>query len=207
MTLPATNPFSTRYTRPGCILPLDAEGMPIDVCGLVDRFVRGSGSAAIVGPHGSGKSTLLVRLAAAMHARGIPVVRLRLHSWRDGWRMIPALWLAGMRGIVCIDGWECLRPSVRGVVLLVAGAARRRLVVTRHAHGWMTVLARCRPSQAVMSGIVGRLPGAGDWYGSLIHPADVEAAFDRHHGDIREALYELYDVFESRSRQLLPHRS
>jgi hypothetical protein len=207
MTMRVTNPFSTRHTRPGSIVPLDDGGKPIDIRDLVDRLHHVGGAAAIVGPHGSGKSTLLSRLADTLEEHGTRVVRLRLRSWRDAWRVVPAILGAGRRGAVCIDSWECLAMPARGFAWLVACLAGRWLVVTTHAGGWLPVLARCRTTPELLDSIVSRLPGRNDWYGTLIHAGDVTAAFDRRRGDIREALYDLYDVYEARSRGLWLNRS
>jgi len=53
-----TNPFATRHTRPGGVPPLDDDGRPRDLEGLLARL-GSMPAAAIVGPHGTGKSTLL----------------------------------------------------------------------------------------------------------------------------------------------------
>ena len=205
--IPATNPFSTRHTRPGCIVPLDGHGLPIDVDGLLDRLRRVGGTAAIVGPHGSGKSTLLVKVADALEASGVRVMRVRLRTWRDVAGVVDAIKRTGRRGAVCVDSWECLSVVIRGLVRLAALARGCGLVVTTHHDGGMPVLARCHTSRALLESIVGRLPGRAHWYGTVIQSQDIEAAFGRRRGDIREALYDLYDVFELRSRQVVPQRS
>jgi len=53
-----SNPFATRFTRPGQLPPFDAAGKRIDLdalLALAGRIRR----AVIIGPHGSGESTLL----------------------------------------------------------------------------------------------------------------------------------------------------
>ena len=179
----------------------------MNIGSLVERLRRAGGSAAIEGRHGSGKSTLLWRLADAIEAGGSQVVRLRLRSWRDAGRVVSAMRLAGRLGTVCIDSWECLPGGLRAPLAFVARMTKRRLVVTAHGGCGLPVLVRCRTSRSLLEAIVGRLPGAEDWYGTVIHAADIAAAFGRRRGDIREALYELYDVFEARSRGLARQRS
>lgn len=204
---PPTNPFSTRHTRPGSIVPLDGTGAPLDLPLLIGRLRRAGGVGAIVGPHGSGKSTLLLRVADEIEAGGTSVARLRMRSWRDGWRTIAAFRIVGRNGIVCIDGWECLAGPVRRLVRLLAWATGRGLVVTMHRRDSMPELATCLTSPGLLASIVDRLPGRSDWYGTLIGAEDVRTAFDRRRGDIREALYDLYDVFERRARGMVPRRS
>lgn len=204
---PTTNPFSTRHTRPGSIVPLDGRGSPLDIPLLVGRLRRAGGVGAIVGPHGSGKSTLLLRLADEIEAGGTRVERVRMRGWWNVSRTVVAFRNAGRSGIVCIDGWERLASPVRRLVRLLAWATGRGLVVTMHRRDSMPELATCRTSPGLLAAIVDRLPGRSDWYGTLIGAQDVRAAFDRRRGDIREALYDLYDVFERRARGSVPRRS
>ena len=60
----------------------------------------------------------------------------------------------------------------------------------------MRPLVRCVTTPALLGRLVDDLPG----HGGLIATEDVEQAFRRHGGDIREALYDLYDRFERRTR-------
>jgi GTPase SAR1 family protein len=59
---PASNPFSTRFIRPGATTYRFPEG--ISAASLAEKFfAQHQGRAAIVGPHGSGKTSLLYALA------------------------------------------------------------------------------------------------------------------------------------------------
>ena len=202
-----TNPFSTRHVRPGSIVPLDGLGRPVDLPLLVARFRSAGGVGAIVGPHGSGKSTLLLRLAAEIEAGGMRVTRVRVRGPGDVGRMVVAIHAAGRSGVVCIDGWERLPAPLRSLVRTLAWMADRGLVVTMHARDSMPELVTCGTTPGLLAAIVDRLPGSADWYGDLIRAEDVRTAFDRRRGDIREALFDLYDVFERRARGDVPRRS
>lgn len=58
----ASNPFSTRFIRPGAVTYHFPEG--ISAVGLTQQFLQQHlGRAAIVGPHGSGKTSLLYALS------------------------------------------------------------------------------------------------------------------------------------------------
>jgi hypothetical protein len=197
VAVPVTNPFATRFTRPGRIEPLDAMGSPVDVDALLDRLRKLCGTAAIVGPHGSGKSTLLTHLAAAIERRGERVRLARLHSWWD----LPTAWTA-IRGAaagdtVCIDSWECLGVTARSVLRLAARVSGCGLLVTSHRGTGMPELIRCGTSASLLRSIVRSLPGHACWHGQLIHETDIDAAFALHGGNLRESLYELYDRFEA----------
>lgn len=198
----ASNPFATRFTRPGCIEPLDVMGRPVDLEMLLERVRSLGGTAAIVGPHGSGKSTLLVRLAETLARHGQRAQRVRLHSWRD----TPVAWSAIRQAVtgstVCIDSWECVSRPVRGLLRLAASVSGCGLLVTSHRAGEMPVLMRCSTNLVLLRSIVRSLPGHELWQGTLIRSADIEEVFARHGGNLRESLYELYDRFEDRARHI-----
>lgn len=204
MVRPASNPFSTRFIRPGRIASLDVCGRPVDVGMLVDRLDRLGGTAAIVGPHGSGKSTLLTHLAEEIARRGGHTTLLRIQSSRDA----QAIWAALRRGrpgtTVCLDSWECLCLAGRLLVRLLAGLWGRRLLVTAHRIDGLPVLTRCATSPAILHAVVRALPEQGLWHGSLIGPNDIEEAFAKHGGNLRESLLDLYDRFELRLREARP---
>ena len=62
-----SNPFSTRFIRPGAIEYLFAPGQTAD--SLIDRLRHNQWRGQIIGPHGSGKSTLAVRAAGFAYER------------------------------------------------------------------------------------------------------------------------------------------
>jgi energy-coupling factor transporter ATP-binding protein EcfA2 len=196
---PVGNPFCTRHVRPGRLPFLDTDGRPIELARLVSKVAAGGASAALVGPHGSGKTTLLGHLADALEARGERVVRTRVGRAGDAVMLLVAV--VGARGgdIICIDSWERLGAAWAFVVRRWASAKGVRLLVTAHRTGPLSTLWECTATPAVLGAIVARLPcgGAGSW---PIHEADVDEAFRAAAGDIREALFLLYDTFEVRTR-------
>ncbi|MFM9058738.1 MAG: hypothetical protein ACKOSQ_06420 [Planctomycetaceae bacterium] len=189
------NPFATRHTRPGRLVPRDAGGAPLDLAALLAR-ASDLRAAAIEGPHGAGKTNLLVTLAGLFAQAGRHAGTLRPRSWRDGPAALRAVHRAAPGATLCIDSWEALgRPWA----VIVRWAARRRrvgLLVTSHAATGLPVLVRCETSASLLSRLVAELPE----HLGLIGPADVERAFGARRGDIREALYDLYDRFERRVR-------
>jgi energy-coupling factor transporter ATP-binding protein EcfA2 len=200
MMRPASNPFSTRFTRPGCIVSLDISGSPVDVGMLRDRLGSLGGVAAIVGPHGSGKSTLLTQLADEIHRRGGHAPRIRLRSWRDATVVWGAMRRASPGTTVCVDSWECLGLPARVLLRLLAGVSGCGLLVTSHHAAGLPVLRRCATSSALLHAIVGRLPDQDRWLGTLIESDDIREAFMTHRGNLRESLCDLYDRFEARAR-------
>ena len=197
MPMMVSNPFSTRYTRPGSIAPLDAAGRLVDLEAMLDRLRGLGGTAAIVGPHGSGKSTLLTHLAAALERHGRKAPRIRLHSWTDATMVWMAIRQTGPGDTICIDSWECTGWLVGSLLRMVAHATGRCLLVTSHRAAGFPELARCTTSPVLLRSIVERLPNHAVWCGRLISVADIREAFANHGGNLRESLYELYDRFEA----------
>lgn len=196
MQAAVTNPFATRFTRPGRIEPLDSMGHPVDTDALLARLRSLGGAAAIVGPHGSGKSTLLLHLASAIEACGERAPRIRLRSVHD----VPAAWgairQAANGGTACVDSWECLGLPTRYGLQVAAHMLGSGLLVTSHRTTGLPVLVQHVANSAVLRAIVRGLPDHASWHGKLITTADIEEAFVKHGGNLRESLYELYDRFE-----------
>lgn len=188
------NPFATRYTRPGAIPPLDRHGIPLDVATLASRFDAVT-AAAIEGPHGHGKSTLLFAIAATLHAAGRPVRIVRIRDWHDACTAGIAIATAPRTTTVFVDGWERL-GLLAGPLRLVARLLGRRLLVTSHRPAGLPVLWKCETSPALLRAIVARVPD----HGGAVNEMDIDAALQRHGGNIREALSDLYDTIEHRSR-------
>jgi len=191
-----TNPFATRFTRPGMLPPLGLHGDPIDAARLLAQLPRGR-VVAIVGPHGHGKSTLLTALTKAAAAAEPTVTAVRVRSPLDSWRPMVAVLASRPGGFVACDGWERAVPGTAALVRLVAAVRGLRVVVTAHGQAGLRVVARCETSPGLLAEVVARLPD----HGGLITGGDIDEACRRHAGNLREALYDLYDRFERRARR------
>ena len=186
------NPFATRYTRPGSLPPLDQRGCPLDLAALIARL-DGLEAAALEAPHGHGKSTLLLALAAALAAVGRPVRIVRVRNWRDAWAACRAVVGAPRRTAVFVDGWDLL-GVVAAPLRMAAQGMRRTLLVTSHRPTGLPVLWRCETTPDLLRAIIARLPD----HGSLVDDTDIAESFDRHGGNLRESLFDLYDRVEGR---------
>ena len=190
---PAPNPFATRHTQPGCLPPLDADGRPLDLALLANRL-RGLGHrGAIVGPHGSGKTNLLVHLAHLLAETVGCVGPLRARSGRDAAGIMRVILRSPSGTIACIDSWEQLGWPGRLAVRAAAAWRRSGLLVTSHHATELPTLVECQTSHSLLARLVERLPDT-----SGIPVADIDAAFARHGGNIRDSLGDLYDLFEAR---------
>ena len=200
MTPTSSNPFSTKFTRPGAIPPLTETGDPIDLNDLLARLASLGGIAAIVGPHGSGKTTLLLALEKSLAEDSWLCRTIRLGDgwWKDARVVVAAIFRCGRGNVLFVDGWERLGPVTAATIHLVARLFGHRLLVTAHAPGTIPTLVECKTTPALLSCIQQRLNGRV----APVDAREVDRAFRAAKGDIREALFDLYDRFEeARERQ------
>jgi hypothetical protein len=186
------NPFSTRQTRPGAIPFIFPPGQNAEM--LVDRFRQADWRGEIVGPHGSGKSTLLAALTAAIERAGRQTILVALH---DGQRRLPLDVKNDPRlqapAVLVVDGYEQLSRWSR---LLLKRFCRRRgvgLLVTAHGSVGLPDLYRT----VVTLGLAGQIVDA--LLGGRTPPftsEEVSQRVSRHGGNLREALFDLYDLYE-----------
>jgi hypothetical protein len=193
---PAKNPFSTRCARPGAIPFLFPEG--VDLRTLIQRLRGNDWRGEIVGPHGSGKSALLATLIPAIEQAGKRVVLIEL---RDGQRRLPSPLgrMSGMDGaaVLVIDGYEQLSALSRFGAKRFCAARGVGLLATTHSPTGLPELHVMATDRDTAQRIVDHLLG-GDW--SQIGRQDVDATFIRHEGNLRETLFALYDLYESRRK-------
>ena len=192
------NPFASRYTRPGCLPPLDYMGRCIDADAMLSAFDHMGAMASIRGPHGAGKSTLLTHLADRWEDRGMAVERVRLRTRADMAQAMACIGRAPDAGLVCIDSWELAGGFARWRACRKARSVGCRLLVTEHRRTGLPALIECRTTAALLGKIVSQLPDHHRWFGTLIDSLDIEAAFALSGGTLREAIAELYDRFERR---------
>lgn len=206
-----SNPFATRWVRPGALPYSFSSG--IDSAHLVQQMRESHWRGAIVGPHGSGKSTLLATLIPAIEDADIPVLLIKLvdgdrHLPDDSRRQIQQLIRARSletneriefpKCILVIDGYEQLGLISRWRVTRMCRRNHSGLLITAHDDrrvGGKPIIFRTQPALATVQFLVDRMLPA---HGGAIQPDDVDAAFTRHGGNVREAFFELYELFEKR---------
>jgi hypothetical protein len=189
------NPFCTRCIRPGAVAYCFPAGVSIE--DLVDRLCINHWHGQIVGPHGSGKSTLLARILTAVEQAGRQPVFFELH---DGQRRMPSDWrrkteLSAVTApvIVVVDGYEQL--SVWSRFLLKRYCSRRHfgLLVTSHVPVDLPDIFRTSTSLEMAQQVVRQLIQKKQMKISMEIIAEL---FARHGGNIRELLFDLYDLYE-----------
>jgi hypothetical protein len=182
------NPFSTDR-----VLRVRYQLLHDDWPGLLARLDRLDYRAAIVGPHGAGKTTLLEDLQERLEARGLPILWLRLdadHPAFERRALDAAFARVTPQHVICLDGAEQLTPfawlrfkrRARGV---------RGLIITSHRAGLLPTLIDCTTTAELLDDIIRRLApaAAGDAAPSA------RQLFQKHHGDLRLALREMYDWY------------
>lgn len=194
MTDASSNPFSTRFIRPGAIDYLFPAGVTAE--SLVDRLAEHKWQAAIVGPHGCGKSTLLVALASELVKRGRKVVAAVMHQGEHGlprafhdWRT----WTSTTQ--VIVDGYEQLSWWSRSTLAWRIRDRGAGLLVTSHEPTSLPELIRVHPLIENARLVVRQLVADPQ----MISDDEIAQAFRSTEGDIREMLFKLYDLYEKRT--------
>jgi hypothetical protein len=182
------NPFAVDR-----VLALRTRGAPWEE--LLARFEALGRRVAIVGPHGSGKTTLLEDLAPHLAALGF---RIRPATLREGDRRLgrerrEAL-LAGLdaNDLLLVDGAEQLAPWAWWDLQRRARRAAG-LLVTLHQPGRLPTLWECRTSPGLLADLAAELVGPAE-----AARLPIAELFERHRGDLRAALRELYDLYAAR---------
>ena len=191
-----SNPFSSRYVRPGAIPFFFPEGCPVE--SLVERPRENGWQGEILGGHGSGKSALLAHLIPALQQAGCTTHLYVLHEGATQLpEPLPQPDPSQMPLVLLIDGYEQLSRWRRFHLRRLCRQAGWGLVVTAHRSVGLPTLIRLRPDLELAQKIVGwllREVPAG------ITPEDVASAYQACQGDLREMLFTLYDLWERRVR-------
>jgi hypothetical protein len=191
-----TNPFATRFVKPGALAFEFALGE--STAKLVTRLAASGWRGAIVGPHGSGKSTLLAALLAELQAQGHGILIYRLHDGQRRLSPSPAREAARLgANLLSIDGYEQLSTLARWRLAWLCRGRRLGLLVTSHQPTSLPTLYCTKPTPELVNNLVARLLGgelSPEWREAA------ERSFVERHGDVREVLFELYDLYELQRR-------
>lgn len=185
MSLPARdNPYRTEQLDALVFDPGDRslEGI---LCRLKDLNYR----AAIVGPHGTGKSTCLKFIARSLGAVGLEPVMRRVDG---GYPMLRWGQIWGLAGelkssqVMILDGADHL-PWLKAWLLCLRTRRAGGLIVTSHAPWHLPTLITTAGDVDLLRRLIDRLTGRA------MDAHQAEALLMSHGGNIREALFELYD--------------
>lgn len=193
----AVNPFSTRYHAPGAIAYCFEDDKNASAEALYGKFLANGRRGEIVGPHGTGKTTLLCALETEARRRGHAVRRVTL---REEERRLPARWwrFDGEHRVVFLDGAEQL---ARLGLWRVQRRCRREglgLLATAHRPLGLPALYRTEVSEAMARRLAERILASCPQAPRLVEPDEAAAALRAAKGDLRAALFALYDLYEER---------
>lgn len=148
--------------------------------------------AALIGPCGSGKTTLLEDLEPWLRRQGFGTRLIRLDAEHPAFDPgFVATLAAGItaRDIVLFDGAEQMNPLAwRWFHWRMRHTGG--LIVTTHRASRLPTLWECRTSPALLAGIAGALLEVGH---ATLH-RQAEMLFQKHRGNLRDALWEWYDL-------------
>jgi len=189
-----SNPFSSRNVRPGAIPFLFAADESL--AQLAGRLQTARWWGEIVGPHGSGKSALLASLTPQLAAAGRRSLHISLH---DGQRNLRAfaddLSTIDRQSVVIVDGYEQLSWLSRWRLKRLCRQKDCGLLVTSHTPVGLPRLYTMQPTLETAVRIVA---GLVDLQRGPIQRADVERLLALRAGNLREVLFDLYDLYEER---------
>jgi hypothetical protein len=195
--VPIDNPFSSRYIRPGAIAYRFRESTE-SAFELYERWKRLGAVAQIRGDHGSGKSTLLESLRPLFQADGFDLHQHVLaEPARDGRTLLAETgWTS--KSVVMVDGYERLSHGRRWRLAFKRWRTGARLLITTHVDLGFAEVCALTPTVDEVVELAKHLQRE--------HPVhvtddDARAAFAHQKGNVREALFELFDVYQSRSQK------
>ncbi len=197
MSSRATNPFSAARIRPGTIDFIFEHGRTLGQ--LVDLLEANHWHGAITGLHGTGKSTLLAAITPAIEARGRLVRCVTLSA---GQRTLPRDFLASLsttagRGVAAVDGIEQLSAWSRLRLTRFCKSQGAGLLVASHRSARLPVIYQTAIDVPRSWKVVERLQ---DGFPPLVRLGDLVEHLAQRHGNLREALFDLYDIYEERRR-------
>lgn len=191
------NPFSSRFIRPGAreyLFP------PNDSLDCVLQRLREKRIVQLVGPHGSGKSTLVEMICRAIDCDFVKMVIRSHEDKNDSLKKInSAIGACSANHLIILDGIEQLKASQQNRILAQCQKRNLMLLVTTHESVGIETLLQTESSYMVFKQIVDEMLASESSNVALVDEAEMAKAFQNNGPNIREALFELYDVFERRS--------
>jgi len=186
------NPFSTACVRPGALPFLFPDGMT--ATHLIERLSKSGWQGQIVGPHGSGKTTLLHSLLPRLREHR----RVEWFTLNSNQRRLPLSRRDRIRWdnsvAVVVDGYEQLSRWQRLSLRLHCKRRGVGLLATSHSDVGLATIHSTKTSCETTMQLVRVLLSNSELY--LVQNR-VHEIFQRCQGNVRETLFNLYDLYES----------
>ena len=154
--------------------------------------------AAITGPEGSGKTTLLEDLQQVLQQKGFRtrLVFVNDTSLFDSPACRQLLSELTRDQIILLDGADLIRRSDWSLLKRHTITHAYGLVVTSHKRGLLPTLIECSTTPALLRDIVAELLPQ-----DRTIPAEfLNSLYERHQGNLRACLRELYDLYAQSDR-------
>lgn len=193
-----SNPFCTRFIRPGAIPFHFPAGISAGT--LIEHLKCQHWTGQIVGPHGTGKSTLLSELQPAILAEGKTPLNWNLRDGRFTNQPQPCFRTTlNSASILIIDGFEQLSVWRRWSLIRTCRLQRCGLLVTTHVSLGLPDLYRTQITPDVTLQVWSFLNRVGA--SPFTSHDDLMDRLNTRQGNLREALFDLYDLHEQRSQR------
>jgi hypothetical protein len=153
--------------------------------------------AAITGPEGSGKTTLLEDLERMLGANGIKTNLIFVNdtSPLDSPACRRLLTELTRDQIVLLDGADLIRRSDWSLLKRHTITHAYGLIITSHHRGLLPTLIECSATPALLKEIVAELQPPSQ----TLTAEFLDHLYQRHQGDLRACLRELYDHYAEES--------
>jgi hypothetical protein len=189
------NPFCTRRIRPGDVPYFFPDGLGIE--DILDRLRRNGWRGEIIGPHGSGKTTLLRQLLPIVEQAGRKPVLFELHDgqrslFSDGREKIQTA-KTYSQAIIAVDGYEQLSGWSRFWLKRFCREGDLGLLVTAHEPTGLPKIHSTSITLETALYVVDQLLRNEP---QKISRDIVENLYAQNGGNIRDLLFDLYDIFE-----------
>ncbi len=182
------NPFATERIHTVRYRPVD-----VTFDEILLRLRELNYRAAIVGPDGSGKTTLLEDLQPVLHRKGLKtrVVFVNDTCPFDAPTCRRLVSEINRDEILLLDGADLISRACWSLLKRHTITHALGLVITSHRPGMLPTLIECATTPTLLMEIVTALHPQGSGI-----PADLlDALYKRHHGNLRDCLRDLYDLF------------
>lgn len=181
---PESNPF-----RSSQIDKIPYQPLNTDLDAIMSKLRGMDFRGAITGPHGHGKTTLMENIMKRLSDENQPVKHLRLNLTLKNQRLV---WLFSHKlnsdDVVLLDGADLLNP-LAWIIFKLRVRHTKGLIITTHRDGLLPTLHACTTSCELQWELISSL--APDHQHKL--KAFSKALFEKHKGNIRSSLRELYD--------------
>ncbi len=157
-----------------------------------ERFHSHRWRGVLVGPHGSGKTTLRETLERRLRAEGWSVHQIILtDTITPTWSLLHGhIQSCGAKTIVSLDGLDRLGPFLWWRFQRATPHCGG-LLATSHVTGRLPLLYQHTTSPTLLKHLIGLLLTDQ----ATLPDHEYQRLFDRHHGNIRNCLRELYDIW------------